>query len=75
VNDSWTDASLSLEWVEGVGDMDCGTVTVSLPALVSTHAQCSVAELTAVIRCSEPGVPRLSLHRGTHPPIKLQFSG
>lgn len=76
VGEAWLDACLSLEWLQGDGEVECGTLTVNAADFTTTYAQCSLSDLSSAIRCSEPGGPRVSLHRGAEiQEIKLQFNG
>lgn len=71
---------IELEWVSSSGpDQDSGTLTILNPDGVTTKMQFSLSEITCVLACSEPGLPRLAIHAPRLPngssPLKIQFTG
>lgn len=78
--EAFEECLIELEWVSSSGpDQDSGTLTILNPDGVTTKMQFSLSEITCVLACSEPGLPRLAIHAPRLPngssPLKIQFTG
>ncbi|XP_075220650.1 tectonin beta-propeller repeat-containing peroxin 23 isoform X2 [Lycorma delicatula] len=75
------DCALELEWTSTEsGSVQSGTLTVLSIDSKRTLSQLSVCEITAIMNCSEPGLPRIAVHSVLSTstgvtPLRLYFSG
>ncbi|KAF7988805.1 hypothetical protein HCN44_007115 [Aphidius gifuensis] len=75
---NYDDCIIELEWISSNSDKyDTGTLTILNSNGATTITQFSVTDIKCVVCCSEPGIPRISIHTPKLKKLKvlyLQFS-